>query len=248
MLCSKRNVKWNTVEKLKDRLMEKENQDQKSIFLMACKIIAFLGILVVNILISGIALEILISNKITNIIALLINIGMYASLIFSLIYICRQQTWINKGGQSKWYKLVFNIIGFVLLLGVISLIFNALSSIIISNYHDTNNQNILNQLLANNQLKWFMIFQVSFLAPVIEELIFRGVLVKWFFKNRVKIQWILSAGTFALMHEQSAILAFLMYFFMGGILYRAREKLGLLGSIVIHVLYNSSLLFIFYII
>lgn len=248
MLCSKRNVKWNTVEKLKDRLMEKENQDQKSIFLMVCKIIAFLGILVVNILISGIALEILISNKITNIVALLINIGMYASLIFSLIYICRQQIWVNKEGQPKWYKLVFNIIEFVLLLGVISLIFNALSSIIISNYHDTNNQNILNQLLANKQLKWFMIFQVSFLAPVIEELIFRGVLVKWFFKNRVKIQWILSAGTFALMHEQSAILAFLMYFFMGSILYRARKKLGLLGSIVIHVLYNSSLLFIFYII
>lgn len=248
MLCSKRNVKWNIVEKLKDRLMEKENQDQKSIFLMACKIIAFLGILVVNILISGIALEILISNKITNIVALLINIGMYASLIFSLIYICRQQIWVNKEGQPKWYKLVFNIIEFVLLLGVISLIFNALSSIIISNYHDTNNQNILNQLLANKQLKWFMIFQVSFLAPVIEELIFRGALVKWFFKNRVKIQWILSAGTFALMHEQSAILAFLMYFFMGSILYRARKKLGLLGSIVIHVLYNSSLLFIFYII
>ncbi|MEM1457036.1 CPBP family intramembrane glutamic endopeptidase [Pediococcus pentosaceus] len=228
--------------------MEKENQDQKSIFLMACKIIAFLGILVVNILISGIALEILISNKITNIVALLINIGMYASLIFILIYICRQQTWINKEGQPKWYKLAFKIIEFVLLLGVISLIFNALSTIIISNYHDTNNQNILNQLLANKQLKWFMIFQVSFLAPIIEELIFRGVLVKWFFKNRVKIQWILSAGTFALMHEQSTILAFLMYFFMGSILYRARKKLGLLGSIVIHVLYNSSLLFIFYII
>lgn len=246
MLCSKRNVKWNTVERLKDRLMEKENQE--SIFLIACKIIAFLGILVVNILISGIALEILIFDKITNIVAFLINIGMYASLIFSLIYICRQQTWINKEGQSKWYKLVFYIIEFVLLLGVISLIFNALSSIIISNYHETNNQNILNQLLANKQLKWFMIFQVSFLAPVIEELIFRGVLVKWFFKNKVKIQWILSAGTFALMHEQSAILPFLMYFFMGSILYRAREKLGLLGSIVIHVLYNSSLLFIFYII
>lgn len=241
MLCSRKNRKSNIVRREKDRYME--NQVKKfNIFEVGLKIIVFLGILLTYTLISGTALEILISEKISKLVACLIGFGMYGGLIAGLSYVCRKQMWVNTGKCVKWFKVLIYIVAYVILLGLVSLLFNELSALIVGHYHGTINQNFINQLLRIKQIKWFMMVQIGILAPIVEELIFRGILVKWFFQNNVKFQWLLSAGLFALMHEQSAILAFLMYFCMGSILFKVRRQFGLIGSITVHIIYNCILL------
>ena len=206
--------------------------------------IFFLFLVVSNILVTGVSLELMASRNTLSIIGkIFLIVCMYVTLIIVLVYVCRGQSWWNK--SSNLLKTVSYIVSFVLILVIISVVMNKLSGVLVNSDNVTSNQSNINQLLKYNQLKFFMIIQIVFLAPVIEELIFRGVLVKWFLSNS-PLQWALSSSLFALIHEQNELFAFTTYFLLGCTLFVARKKLGILGSLLVHIIYNSSLLLLFF--
>lgn len=80
---------------------------------------------------------------------------------------------------------------------------------------------------------------ITFIAPILEELIFRGFLIEFFFKNRPKWQgWVVTSLIFALIHAVAPI-EILMYFGLGSIFYLAYDRRGdIRDSILAHFLNN----------
>ncbi len=77
------------------------------------------------------------------------------------------------------------------------------------------------------------------IAPIIEELIFRGLFTELFFKNHPKwVGWLVTSLLFAILHA-TAPLEILMYFAIGSVLYLAYSRRGdIRDSILAHFLNN----------
>lgn len=78
------------------------------------------------------------------------------------------------------------------------------------------------------------------IAPMLEELLFRGLFCRWFLGNHQRWQPIVSAGAFASVHEMRLSLSWLLYFGAGLILaclYQRQHDLRL--NLVVHSLYNG---------
>ena len=86
----------------------------------------------------------------------------------------------------------------------------------------------------------WLISQLVIIAPMLEELLFRGLLCRWFLGNHQRWQAIVSAGAFASVHEMRLSLSWLLYFGAGLILaclYQRQHDLRL--NWVVHSLYNG---------
>lgn len=114
----------------------------------------------------------------------------------------------------KWRRIFVTLLGIVMML-VIQMIF-------VSSFggQQPENQAELNQL-ATNQNTLFKVL-IAFVAPVIEEIIFRGYLVNTFFKSNTvfsKIAAIIVGGlVFGLLHEPRLSAYLLIYWVMGIVL------------------------------
>lgn len=140
----------------------------------------------------------------------------------------------NWGSQIGWILISY----LVLLSGV-----GALSTLNQLLYHQaTTSNNDTIQSLAQSSPVLLVITALSgiFLSPLAEELIFRGVLMNFFFKASSFWPPILLSGLiFTLEHSSTTIVSYLIYFFMGGVLafvYRATGQLKI--SIGLHFLNN----------
>ncbi|HAJ53308.1 MAG TPA: CPBP family intramembrane metalloprotease, partial [Lactobacillus sp.] len=61
-----------------------------------------------------------------------------------------------------------------------------------------------------------LIVEIILIAPIKEELIFRGVLFNLFFSpNRIVLRTLLSASLFATVHATDTVFGFLLYAFSG---------------------------------
>ncbi|MBF0778800.1 CPBP family intramembrane glutamic endopeptidase [Streptococcus cuniculi] len=90
----------------------------------------------------------------------------------------------------------------------------------------------------------------ALIAPVVEELIFRGLFIELLFKNGPKwLAWLLSSAVFAGLHLHSvAPMEFLLYFALASVLYLSYARRGeIKDSILVHILNNAlpSLVFAF---
>ncbi|MFO1563816.1 CPBP family intramembrane glutamic endopeptidase [Lactiplantibacillus plantarum] len=86
----------------------------------------------------------------------------------------------------------------------------------------------------------WLISQLVIIAPMLEELLFRGLFCRWFLGNHQRWQAIVSAGAFASVHEMRLSLSWLLYFGAGLILaclYQRQHDLRL--NWVVHSLYNG---------
>ncbi|WP_057137424.1 CPBP family intramembrane glutamic endopeptidase [Lactiplantibacillus plantarum] len=86
----------------------------------------------------------------------------------------------------------------------------------------------------------WLISQLVIIAPMLEELLFRGLLCRWFLGQHQRWQAIVSAGDFASVHEMRLSLSWLLYFGAGLILaclYQRQHDLRL--NWVVHSLYNG---------
>jgi len=109
-------------------------------------------------------------------------------------------------------------------------------------YHQSqtqNNQAIKTLMNGSPLALWMMTISAVFLTPIIEELVFRGVLTNLFFKQ----EWLkvaLSGLVFGSLHSSSTIPSFLIYVTMGLVLatvYRLTGKIH--ASIALHFLINA---------
>lgn len=110
-------------------------------------------------------------------------------------------------------------------------------------YHQTttaNNDTIQTLAQSSGILLTITFISGVFLSPIAEELIFRGVLMNFFFEKTAF--WppiILSGIVFTLEHSSTTPFSYLIYFFMGGVLafvYRATGQIKV--SIGLHFLNN----------
>jgi membrane protease YdiL (CAAX protease family) len=109
------------------------------------------------------------------------------------------------------------------------------------------NEARINQLSEKIPL-FLMLFLVSILAPVCEELIFRAGIFKWVFPKNRLIAWVVSTVIFAYAHMMSDVtnwFAWFIYIGTGGILgivYYRTNKLEC--SMFVHSLFNLFQVFI----
>lgn len=110
-------------------------------------------------------------------------------------------------------------------------------------YHQTetaNNQIIGNLLSSDHIILIMMSFAAVVLNPIAEELIFRGVVMNFFFKN--ESFWspiILSGLLFTLEHSSTTLISYLIYFFLGAVFaYIYRKTANISNTILLHALNN----------
>ena len=150
----------------------------------------------------------------------------------------------------SWKGLDWRLIGLaVILMRVWAVIGTQLVRFLLHQASTANDQAIMGFLSqANNQvLVFYTLFTISILGPIIEELVFRGFLLHYWFKK--PFGWIpmcVSSLIFAIPHV-THLLEIIVYFPLGIILYRVFERRrNLHNSIMTHVMNNSfvSVLFL----
>ena len=86
---------------------------------------------------------------------------------------------------------------------------------------------------------WFMYFYASLLGPVLEELLYRGVILQSMRKYNERFAIVLSALIFGLMHQNYQ--QFILAFMLGLILAASDIRSGsIIPSIIMHIIVNTS--------
>ena len=82
---------------------------------------------------------------------------------------------------------------------------------------------------------------ITFVAPYLEELVFRGIFKETIFnKFTLWLPLILSSAVFSMNHASANIIGFIMYMLMGGVFYIAYRRRGnIKDSMMVHMLNNA---------
>ncbi|WOI05871.1 CPBP family intramembrane glutamic endopeptidase [Lactiplantibacillus plantarum] len=157
-------------------------------------------------------------------------------LVLGLSYSCRQAWWWL---IDQWRPVLIN--GGVALVSLLGL-----SLIVMTIMHrggqvtTTNQQNLTTWLASlHGWRQVWLISQLVIVAPMLEELVFRGLFCHWFLVQHQVWQALLSAALFASVHEIRLSLSWVLYFGAGLILvvlYQRQQDLKV--NIVVHGLYN----------
>lgn len=110
-------------------------------------------------------------------------------------------------------------------------------------YHQTEtaNNQAIGQLMGSNHIVMIiMSFAAVVLNPIAEELIFRGVVMNFFFKdNSFWAPIILSGVLFTLEHSSTNIISYLIYFYLGAVFAYIYRKTGnITNTMVLHAFNN----------
>ena len=82
---------------------------------------------------------------------------------------------------------------------------------------------------------------ITFVAPYLEELVFRGIFKETLFsKFTLWLPLLLSSAIFSMNHASANIIGFIMYMLMGGVFYLAYRRRGnIKDSMMVHMLNNA---------
>lgn len=151
-------------------------------------------------------------------------------VFFGIIFVLK-----NKDNNfSK--KLNINIVIIIILLGIfISIFYNTLVYIINGVIHVTNNFN------KNNVDIYILILSTGILGPILEELLFRGIVYNKLLKfNNHKNAVIITSVIFSIMHFPNIINMFYTFLLSFLLLYLT-DKYKLFSSIILHVTINTTI-------
>lgn len=161
---------------------------------------------------------------------------MYLLIIFYARYVYRKadQQPTKRPGTANW------VIGGYLAIIVGNLVFSNLNRVL---YHQTStaNNDAINSLMhSNHVIMIVMAIGACTLAPVAEELVFRGVLMNVLFsRDRFWLKVVVSGLVFSSAHASTNPVSFLIYAYLGGVLAFVYRKSGKLrNSILLHGLNN----------
>ncbi|MCF6515177.1 CPBP family intramembrane metalloprotease [Lactobacillus sp. S2-2] len=123
---------------------------------------------------------------------------------------------------------------------IVQIILNTLNYSFFNETSTANNQSIETLLGSNQIVLIVMMISMIFLSPILEETIFRGIFINFFFKpTQFYLPIILSGFLFSLFHQSDTIISFLMYACLGSILAYLYKKTGNLKvSILLHFVNN----------
>ncbi|WP_251548265.1 CPBP family intramembrane glutamic endopeptidase [Limosilactobacillus caecicola] len=141
--------------------------------------------------------------------------------------------------QNLWQHLVWIVGGwFAVIFG--EQILNMLNYLLYHQTETANNQ-MLGRLLSSNHLVLIiMSFAAVVLNPIAEELIFRGVLMNFFFKNEsFWLPIILSGLLFTLEHSSTTLISYLIYFYLGAVFAFIYRKTGNISNTIILHAFNN---------
>ena len=139
---------------------------------------------------------------------------------------------MSKGKQILW------VVGGLVVGRILVNFFSQLNESL-AHQGETANDTQINQMLNGNLISvTFVVISIVLMAPITEELIFRGLLMNLFFKDeRFWLPIFLSAFLFAACHTSTTIYSFLIYFSLGCVLAFVYRKTGNIKlSISVHLL------------
>ena len=102
---------------------------------------------------------------------------------------------------------------------------------------------MLNITYPSELSKWLLVFGVAFMAPILEELIFRGYLLKGFAHSFIGVYGaiFLTSLIWAVIHFQYEVVYLVMIFFIGLVLGYARFKSNSIYiPMMMHIVFNFS--------
>ncbi|BDZ30657.1 type II CAAX endopeptidase family protein [Lactiplantibacillus sp. WILCCON 0030] len=164
--------------------------------------------------------------------------------IFILVIIAASAAYRHYTGEVQLKRLRHQDFAYVLggYLAIILCegIFQIINQLLYQQNQTQNNAAIKSLMSGSPVAMWMMAISAVFLTPIVEELVFRGVLTNLFFKQ----EWLkigLSGLVFGSLHSSSTVPSFLIYVTMGLILalvYRLSGKIQ--DSIILHFLINAG--------
>lgn len=133
---------------------------------------------------------------------------------------------------------IFKAYGLIL---IMNFTFNFIMNQFFNTTNTANEENIKSILSLNNTVLIVFSLSAVLIAPFVEEFIFRGVVINYFFKHSAWwINIILSGILFSLGHASQNIISFALYATMGMILAYVYKRSGQIKmSIAVHMLNNA---------
>jgi len=164
--------------------------------------------------------------------------------IFIVVIVAAGMAYRHYSGEVQLKKLHHQDIAYVfagyLAILVSEGLFQLINHLMYQQSQTQNNAAIKSLMSGSPVAMWMMAISAVFLTPIVEELVFRGVLTNLFFKQ----EWLkigLSGLVFGSLHSSSTLPSFMIYVTMGLILamvYRFSGKIQ--DSIILHFLINAG--------
>lgn len=157
-------------------------------------------------------------------------------ILIPLVAIMRQAKLIKVSIEWRLSRTAVREIGlFWLGMILVSLLLGYLASLL---GIESSNQNVLLSVMYKCPLIVFLIYLL--VASVLEEIVYRGVLFG--LSGIPMLDIILTSLLFSLHHNPNHFIIFILYFTLGLLLGNIRYRRGLLASMVLHVLWNMTVL------
>ncbi|HFH9840234.1 TPA: lysostaphin resistance A-like protein [Streptococcus suis] len=172
--------------------------------------------------------------------AVMIGLGLAILALLSVI----RRGMVKNQDFSREKLNIFKIVGMTALVFTGQICLNLLWQYLGLSLSDSNALDTVNQLNSDNF--WVMALSVVLFAPVLEEFLYRGILLEktaQYFPKHPQMVIVFSALLFAYCHTWSFSVAFLGHFITGaylGYLYMCNRRMT--DTILAHSFYNASIL------
>lgn len=137
-----------------------------------------------------------------------------------------------KSGGVRWWHYITILVGFLMIAGVVS------------NYFPEKDNDLLRMLQSSRAAAYVVAFLATFTAPIVEEVVYRGVLYSAFRKAaNVPVAFVLVTFLFAVVHVPQYYPSYSTIFLLALLsitltAIRARSR-NLLPCIILHMLFNG---------
>lgn len=213
----------------------------------ALGLVKWIGLIVLNVLINATPMLFLMHGKSLPIYAEILLVALYLILVFLIFRSLWRRYQKHVPEEKKKFKLSGKDIGFAFLfffLARVAAIVGVYLNLILSGNSQTSNDSAIEGLggmMSSQHIFFALLFVVTiaFIAPIMEELIFRGFGTAFFFKNNQKVlPAIVTSVVFTLPHI-TQLTEFPIYFALGLVLYLSYARRGnIKDSMLVHILNN----------
>lgn len=175
-----------------------------------------------------------VNGPIVYILTWMIFVGGYVAVTFILFtYLQRRHPERKIIWRPKGKEINTIIIGFIVLMSAKMIIGSFMTQ------QTANDAAIENMFKISVNTSFMMVFMTAIAAPVVEELVFRGFLMDYFFTDQPIFAILLSGLIFGSIHSSTNFISWLMYVVMGIILAATYNKeKNLAANISLHFLNN----------
>lgn len=210
-------------------------------------LVKWLGLIALSLLINTVPMLFLRLGKSLPIYAEILLVALYLILVFLIFRSLWQRYQKRVPEEKKKFKLSGKDIGFAFLFfffaRVVAIAGVYLNLILSGNSQTSNDSAIqgLGGMMSSQHIFFALLFvaTIAFIAPIMEELIFRGFGTAFFFKNNQKVlPAIVTSVVFTLPHI-TQLTEFPIYFALGLVLYLSYARRGnIKDSMLVHILNN----------